>query len=273
LSLVAEVPHPRCDDIDLPKLKTDTTYYWRVDEVQADGSAVTGDVWSFNTGKLIGWWKFDETSGILAADSSGNEYHGSVLKDAPIWDPDGRFGGCLNFDETYGVSIPGSVFGSHIDSEITISVWVNGDADQTNCTNVILQAGCGCSGRPYIVSVYTDWQDNGLVVLKTGRDEPDGLSYNAALEQWAGRWNHYAFVKNAKEGFQKMYLNGELVGQVTGTSASMAGVETARIGIAPERYGDQYIGKLDDVRIYNYALSQDEIAQIYKAAAPGSTEN
>ncbi|MHC4388121.1 MAG: anti-sigma factor family protein, partial [Planctomycetota bacterium] len=49
LSLVAEVPHPRCDDIDLPKLKTDTTYYWRVDEVQADGSAVTGDVWSFNT--------------------------------------------------------------------------------------------------------------------------------------------------------------------------------------------------------------------------------
>jgi hypothetical protein len=121
--------------------------------------------------------------------------------------------------------------------------------------------------------VYTHWQDDGLVVLKTGRDEPDGISYNAAPDEWAGRWNHYAFVKNAKEGFQKMYLNGELVGQVTGTSASMAGVETARIGIAPERYGDQYIGKLDDVRIYNYALSQDEIAQIYKAAAPGSTEN
>jgi hypothetical protein len=119
LSHIAAVPHPRCNKVDLPKLKTDTTYYWRVDEVQADGSVVTGDVWSFNTGKLIGWWKFDETSGILAADSSGNEYHGSVLKDAPIWDPDGRFGGCLNFDETYGVSIPGSVFGSHIDSEIT----------------------------------------------------------------------------------------------------------------------------------------------------------
>jgi len=193
------------------KLQVDTIYYWRVDEVQTDGSIVVGDVWSFNTGKLIGWWKFDETSGIVAADSSGNGYDGSVMKGAPIWDPDGRFGGCLNFDETYGVSIPGSVFGSHVDSEITISVWVNGNADQTNCTNVILQAGCGCSGRPYIVSVYTDWQDNGLVVLKTGRDEPDGLSYNAALEQWAGRWNHYAFVKNAREGFQKIYLNGELV--------------------------------------------------------------
>jgi hypothetical protein len=53
----------------------------------------------------------------------------------------------------------------------------------------------------------------------------------------------------------------------------MAGVGTARIGIAPDRYGDQYIGKLDDVRIYNYALSQDEISRIYKATAPALTEN
>lgn len=255
------------------ELQTDTTYYWRVDEVQTDGSVVVGDVWSFNTNRIMClWWKFDETSGSIVSDSSSNGYHGAVTKKAPIWNTDGRFGGCLNFDETYGVSIPGDVFGSHIDSEITISVWVNGDANQLNHSNVILQAGSGRYGRPYIVSVYTEWQDDGRVEFKTGRDEPDEVSYNAALGEWAGQWNHYAFVKNANEGFQKIYLNGELVAENTGTNASMAGVDAARIGIAPDRYGDQYIGKLDDVRIYNYGLSGDEISRIYEGTDAASAK-
>jgi len=271
LSLLGEVTSPSFDE--LPELQTDTTYYWRVDEVQADGSVVVGDVWSFNTNRIMClWWKFDETSGSIVSDSSGNGYHGAGVRKVPIWDPDGRFGGCINFDETYGVSIPGDVFGNHIDSEITISAWVNGDANQMNHSNVILQAGSGPYGRPYIVSVYTEWQDDGRVEFKTGRDEPDEVSYNAALEEWAGQWNHYAFVKNANEGFQKIYLNGELVAEKTGTNASMAGVGTARIGIAPDRYGDQYIGKLDDVRIYNYALSQDEIGRIYEGTDAASAK-
>ncbi|MHC4664471.1 MAG: hypothetical protein ACYS9T_00765 [Planctomycetota bacterium] len=36
----------------------------------------------------------------------------------------------------------------------------------------------------------------------------------------------------------------------------MAGTETARISVATDRYADQYIGMLDDLRVYNYALSK-----------------
>jgi len=61
------------------------------------------------------------------------------------------------------------------------------------------------------------------------------------------------------KGFHRIYLNDKVVAEETGTKASMADIETARIGIAPDRYGDQYIGKLDDLRIYNYALTEDEI--------------
>jgi hypothetical protein len=270
LSLLAEVTTEACDE--LPELQTDSVYYWRVDEVQADDSVVVGDVWSFNTGKLCGWWRFDEESGIAAADSSGNAYHGTVVSGKPVWEVDGRFGGCLNFDETYGVSIPGGVFGNHIATEMTISVWIKGNPNQLDHSNVILQAGSGSTGRPYIVSVYTEWQDNGLLEFKTGHDETDQLSFNASPDQWAGRWNHYALVKNANEGFQRVYLNGDLVAEKTGAKASMAGVSTARIGIAPDRFGDQYIGKLDDLRIYNYALSQDEIGQIHSGAEPALAE-
>ncbi|MHC4529788.1 MAG: hypothetical protein ACYS29_18100, partial [Planctomycetota bacterium] len=153
LAFLAEVTTEACDE--LPELQTDTVYYWRVDEVQTDDSLVTGDVWSFNTARLCGWWRFDEESGNTAVDSSDNAYHGVVVSGKPVWEANGKFGGCLNFDETYGLSIPSGVFSNHIDSEITVSVWVNGDQNQLNRDNVILQAGSGHTGKPYIISVDT----------------------------------------------------------------------------------------------------------------------
>jgi len=57
-------------------LEFDTTYYWRIDEVN-DSNIWKGRVWSFHTRpenfdpNLRAWYKFDETDGSLAADSSG----------------------------------------------------------------------------------------------------------------------------------------------------------------------------------------------------------
>ncbi|HUW17709.1 MAG TPA: LamG-like jellyroll fold domain-containing protein [Sedimentisphaerales bacterium] len=259
LALLDEVTEPTYGK--LPRPQSGKTYYWRIDEVQPDGSAIEGDVWSFNTGKLVAWWKFDETSGTKVADSAGSGYDGTVIEGKPIWDPNGKYGGCLDFDETYGISIPKEVFGS-VNKAITISVWVNGDKDQPAHSNVILQAGVGERGKPYLVTVQTNWQDSGEVRFKTGRGNRDGVRFNAAAEEWAGRWNHYAFVKDGDKGFQRIYLNGTLVAEEKGTKAPMSGVGAARIGIAPDRFGDQYIGKLDDLRIYNYALSEQEIAAL-----------
>ena len=45
---------------------------------------------------LVGWWKFDETSGTVAYDSSGNGNHGT-LTNGPTW-TDGKIGGAINFD-------------------------------------------------------------------------------------------------------------------------------------------------------------------------------
>ncbi|MHC4335193.1 MAG: LamG domain-containing protein, partial [Planctomycetota bacterium] len=262
LSLVDEVTEPAYAK--LPRPQRDKTYYWRVDEVQADGSVIEGDVWSFNTGKLVARWKFDETSGTTVADSAGSGYDGTAVHGKPVWDPDGKHGGCLDFDETYGFSIPKEVFSS-IDKALTISVWVKGNEKQRRHSDVILQAGAGDDGKPYIVSIYTDWLEYGLK-FATGFRQPDRLEFNpGAPEDWTGRWNHYAFVKDADRGFQRIYLNGSLVAEKTDATAPMSGVGAARIGIAPDRFGDQHIGKLDDLRIYNYALSEQEIGALCPA--------
>ena len=45
---------------------------------------------------LVGWWKFDETDGNVASDSSGNGNDGN-LTNGPTW-TEGKIGGALSFD-------------------------------------------------------------------------------------------------------------------------------------------------------------------------------
>ena len=47
----------------LPALKKWQWYCWRVDAVNADGSIIEGDLWSFCTGRMIGWWDFERIEG------------------------------------------------------------------------------------------------------------------------------------------------------------------------------------------------------------------
>ncbi|NQT03963.1 MAG: hypothetical protein HQ580_18200, partial [Planctomycetes bacterium] len=92
LSLLAEVKSSNHDE--LPELEEGPMYYWRIDEVWADGTVITGDVWSFTTGSLVALWKLDETSGNIAKDSAGNN-NGTLIGD-PQWQPSaGKIGGAL----------------------------------------------------------------------------------------------------------------------------------------------------------------------------------
>jgi len=265
LKYVAKVKEPSFGN--LPRLRRHEKYYWRVDSITVDGSVVKGKLWSFSPGQLVGWWKFDETSGSNACDSSGKNHHGAAVSGEPVWDSDGKFGGCVNFNETYGFAIPRDVF-ANVSGGLAVSVWLKGDANQPAHSNVILQGGAGESGKPYILTLGTDWKDNGELRFKTGHEGRDDLRYNAQPDQWAGWWNHYVFVKDAGAGVQRIYLNGKMVAEKTDATAPMTGIDTARIGIAPDRFGDQYIGKLDDLRIYSYPLSEQDVAALYDGREP-----
>lgn len=215
---------------------------------------------------LVAHWEFDETSGTTVRDSSGNGHHGKVVEGTPIWVSDGKYGRCLDFDETYGVSIPTAVF-SDINEAITVSVWQYAHADQNNVQNAILQAGAGeGTDHTFLVSIYVDWQDPelGRVVFCTGysNDNNDNCEAWGAPEDWAGGWNHCVFVVDTIKRFQGIYFNGRPV--ETGTASDpMAGVTKANIGMGTDRVRRLYIGKLDDIRVYNHALSPDEIAELY----------
>ena len=65
------------------RLEMHKWYCWRVDAVKADGSVIEGLPYSFSTGNMIAWWKFDRTEDRML-DASGNALHGKFVADAHV---------------------------------------------------------------------------------------------------------------------------------------------------------------------------------------------
>jgi len=104
--------------------------YWRVDEF--DGATThKGDIWSFKTlpyititdPNLLGWWKLDEGSGVMALDGSGYGNHGTLIRD-PQW-VTGHDGDALEFDGAGTYVDCGNDTTFDITDEITLEAWVN----------------------------------------------------------------------------------------------------------------------------------------------------
>lgn len=193
-----------------------------------------------DSNRLQAHYKFNETSGTVARDSSGGDYDATVDPNgAGAWDPAGVDGYCLAFNGTFGVTVPEEVFGG-IDDEITVSVWVYVGAEVN--PNAVGRADFGAGP----VEPNQPWDRVAWV-----QERP---------VEHLGQWNHYAFVKDAGEGMMRIYHNGVLVAQDTDAFLPMDGAAAgpSRIGSRPDGSGN-YEGKLDDFRIYDYALSHAEV--------------
>jgi hypothetical protein len=117
-----------------------TTYYWRIDEIEADMTTKhKGDLWSFSTipdipvsdPDLLLWWKFDEGTGMTAVDWSGHDHHGT-LEGNPQWVA-GTVGGALEFggdgDRVVDEDAENYLNGL---SAITVAMWIKSDVVGTD---------------------------------------------------------------------------------------------------------------------------------------------
>ena len=95
-----------------------------------------------------------------------------------------------------------------LSSEITIECWVYGDPTSSRKTAPCSKASTLPGQR--VVNVHLPWS-NGRVYWDCGHDGGyDRIDQQAQTEDYEGRWNHWAFVKNADTGIMEMYLNGAL---------------------------------------------------------------
>jgi len=203
---------------------------------------------------LAGWWKFDEGSGTTANDSSGNENHGTFNGD-PQW-VNGKFGKALKFDGSSDyLDVPDSDSLDINGDQLSIVAWINGES-WSLAKHIVRKIADEAASPIYVFRVQPD-QMRAILSTSAGNTTIQGATVLPTNE-----WIHVALAYDGGEA--RIYVNGELdvssnvSGEITQSNNEL------RIGLGdPAGY---FHGTIDDVRIYNKALTQEGIQAIMQGA-------
>ncbi len=198
---------------------------------------------------LIGHWRLDETSGLTAFDSSSSGYHGA-LAGTPTWQPEEGIGGAIRFDEGLDRVILPAI---NVGTNFTLMAWVKPE-----------------DGAQAWARVLTSRYQDGFY-LGTRNDTGTWMfivNNNWSLsggEAVSGQWQHIAGTFASSDGVNgtaTLYVNGTAVGSATMTVPSVPD-QIITIGLEADNTTDgSMLGLVDDVRLYDEALSADEIASM-----------
>jgi len=218
---------------------------------------------------LVGHWKFDEGSGTIAYDSSGNGNDGTLQGD-PQWVAGMIGSGALSFDGTDGYVEIGDDASLSLTDALTITVWVKVSDLDTYYFLVCKQpSGTARDGFPgnyeFRIQVNTG-------ALQFGHQETEGEQYtfytsdsSIAVEQW-----YHIAVAVTNGGLVEFYIDGVAAGSAEqSTNFGVLNDKPVRIGGRTDLYS-YFNGLLDDIRLYDRALSQAEIKKL--AARPKATK-
>jgi regulation of enolase protein 1 (concanavalin A-like superfamily) len=194
---------------------------------------------------LVGYWPLDEGSGGQALDSTGNNHNGAINGATwvtPGWNGEGA---CLQFDGVDDrVEVPNAAdlrFGTN--TRYTLAAWVNWTVLPGHWSGVVTK------GRE-VGNWYGIWLDpSNAWVFGHGGNNQVGSVTTATV------WIHVAMVYD--NGNKKIYLNGKLDNE---TTSSQNGDNTGDLWFGAAKGVTEFAPtKIDDIRIYDQALTAQEI--------------
>ena len=264
--------------VNVTGLATSTAYSYIIKSKDASGNLATSTLQTFTTlpnpppapptNGLIGYWKLNEVSGTVASDTAAS--NNLTLVNGPAWSS-GQLGGALSFDGSNDYAncsdaACGGTTGNKLDMgtrDFTVTAWVKPNA----------------SGNMYIASKIGDTEDGWFVSLnnlfvgagiRAGGSGTEIFTPQTGSTTPLNTWSHITVVFN-RAGNIVRYLNGVHTGTDVAINSRknttidhpfnfcLSGRDVDGTGCKSPRYN----GSLDDVRIYNRALTQQEITTIY----------
>ena len=206
---------------------------------------------------LLGYWDFDEGSGLAVQDSSGNANHGTV--EGATW-IDGALGhAALSFEGTDVVDI-----GDRSNLEVaafSVGMCVRSSAFQNLWAYFLSEGqgtGCGCPS-------YAFWTGGGRGIQFFTCDGST-LSQTSAIPResvFDGQWHRV--VASHDGAFNRIYLDGIQVGGPVAAVAPNYNLlfhSDFRIGHISNACAGAFVGDIDEVKVWDSALSDEEIGAL-----------
>ncbi|UCD50156.1 MAG: carbohydrate binding domain-containing protein, partial [Phycisphaerales bacterium] len=247
-------------------LERNKTYYWRIDEFDG-ANTYTGDIWSFTTvpdvaitdADLVGWWTLDEGEGSTAVDWSGHDGHGTLIG-GPQW-VDGFQGTALEFSGSEQYVDCGDEAGAGVTADFTLAAWAQmtpGNAGQYMGIAGKLRNVGGYNGFGLVrhsSNVFRLWVSDGDTGGINGVASSD-VTYTDA------DWHHITGVREGRSNI--LYVDG--VRQTASNETDFVpSPDFFHIGRQYSHMDDRYFeGKIDDVRVYDKALTDAQIAELMR---------
>ena len=214
---------------------------------------------------LLVWWAFDDGAGGTATDASGHGHDGQVV--GADWEPEGRIGGALHFygdgDYTYVLDDDAEEYLNGLGA-ITVALWIKSEETGTErgffttrdppdkeCMSMRYNGRGANGGADDTMKAY--------VQTTVDKHRTEGQEHIQTTE-----WQHVAMTWTA-QGAIILYADGavqDLSYDQGSLGGATSGTEKLLVGTAYKDPDGAWRGLIDDVRIYDRALGDGEIAAL-----------
>ena len=200
---------------------------------------------------LVGHWSFNGN----ANDISGNRNNGIVHGVMPAEDRYGNADGAYRFDGASHVQVPNAPTLQDINEALTMTAWIKPQKFY-GAWMVIMQKG--------------DQNDCQFHFAVDANNNVDLFGANCGVARYnleLSKWQHVALTYEFNKSVN-YYKDGFLIGSWPCKHRITPNICSLLIGCDPYGGMEYFIGDMDDVRLFNRALSDREIQALYKAEAP-----
>ena len=250
-------------DLDEPRIYSRALSASEIRALYQQGAvAATG----LNAQKLVAYFNMNEASGTSLKDFIGDGPLATIYNSPTR--VAGKQGNALSFNgSNQYADFPLTVNYS----QFTVSAWFKANSFAGANARIVANEHTD-TNNPHkgFQLMFNNGGTSGFFDVGTGSGSGNHASANWTKTLSTGTWYHYVGVYDGRTAYA--YIDGSLVGSdsVSGSTSKpiTASGYNVNIGRNPEYNGDYFNGAIDDVRIYNRALSADEVAALYTAGIP-----